>query len=238
MTGGTSGPWPGLRLLLAVAVLVLIGAGIAALAAVPAPGGHGVAAGPGSAAGGGGGGGSPSKPVCPAPRATNTGPLLSGTVLDPPGGFVRQPDGAVNAGVLSEAQVAAVSQNPGRAGAELVRDGFEGADRRVWINGDAGEQIQVTLTQFSCHEGASDYFDNQQAGSFGVSAPEPFVIDGLAGAGGARSTKADAKGHYLQVVGLVNGSIYVQTGAFTTLPDDGALAGAVAATQAAALMPV
>jgi hypothetical protein len=228
MTGATDAPWHRLRLLLAATVMVLIGAGITGVATLPVP----------ATAVAGAAGPSPTMPVCPTPPATNTGPLLSGTMLNPPGGFVRQPDAAVHAGVLNASQLAAVSQSPGRAGAELVRDGFEGADQRVWINRDAGEQIQVTLTQFSCHEGAADYFQRQQAGAFGVSAPEPFVIDGLAGAGGARSTKADAKGHYLQVVGLVNGSIYVQTGAFTTLPDDGALAGAVAAMQAAALRPV
>ncbi|MDQ2724976.1 MAG: hypothetical protein M3Y36_05710 [Actinomycetota bacterium] len=232
--GGGRGPWSRLRSLLLGAIVVLIGAGIAGVATVhanprhhltvrlvPAPGG------PPSAT-----------PVCPAAPAGNVGPRLGGVVLDPPAGFVRQPDQAVHAGVLSAPQLAAVSQLPSQAGAELVRDGFEGAVQRVWIDSGAGEQVQVLLTQFSCPEGAAEYFNSQLAGSYGVAPSEPFVIDGLGGARGERSTKADAKGHYLQVVGLVSGSIYAQTGTFTSLPDDGGLAGAISAMQAGALAPV
>ena len=232
--GKGRGPWPRLRSLLVGAIVVLIGAGIAGVATVHAnPGRHLVVhlvPAPGGV--------HSTTPVCPAAPATDTGSRLSGVVIDPPARFVRQPDQAVHAGVLSATQVAAVSQSPNQAGAELVRDGFEGAVQRVWIDDGAGEQIQVLLTQFSCPKGAAEYFNSQQAGSFGVSPSEPFVIDGLGGAQGERSTKPDAKGHYLQVVGLVGGSIYAQTGTFTSVPDDGGLVGAISAMQAGALAPV
>lgn len=231
---GGRGPWPRLQSLLVGAIVVLMGAGIAGVATVQANPGHHVTLrlvpGPGA---------TPSAtPVCPAAAAANAGTLLSGVLADPPAGFVRQADQTVHAGVLSAAQVAAVSQDPGQAGAELVRDGFEGAVQRVWIDAGAGEQVQVMLTQFTCPNGAAEYFNSQLAGSFGVSPAEPFVVDGLGGARGERSNKPDAKGHYLQVMGLVRGSIYAQTGTFTSLPDDGGLVGSIGALQAGALAPV
>lgn len=216
------------------AIVVLIGAGIAGAATVHANPRHNLiirlAPSPGAI---------PSaSPICPAAPAADTGPVLSGAVLRPPAGFVRLPDQAVHAGVLSAAQLAALSRNPNQAGRELVRDGFKGAVQRVWIDAGAGEQAQVLLTQFSCPEGAAEYFNSQLAGSFGVSPSEPFVVNGLGGARGERSTRADAKGHYLQVIGLVSGSIYAQTGTFTPVADDGGLVGAISALQVGALAPI
>ncbi|MDQ6840575.1 MAG: hypothetical protein M3137_20130 [Actinomycetota bacterium] len=104
--------------------------------------------------------------VCPTAPTTNTGSVLGKVVLIPPDGFTRQPDQAVQAGVRNAAQVAAVSQQPGQASAELGRDGFEGAVGRVWINAGAGEQAQVLLIEFTCHRGASEYFNSQLAGSY------------------------------------------------------------------------
>lgn len=231
---GGRGPWRQLRSLLLGAIVVLIGAGIAGVATVHANPSHHLIVRLVPAPGGA----SSTTPVCSAASGVDTGSRLSGLVIDPPARFVAQPDQAVHAGVLSAAQLAAVSQSPNQAGAELVRDGFEGAVQRVWIDSGAGEQIQVLLTQFSCPAGAAEYFNSQLAGSFGVSPSEPFVIDGLNGARGERATKADAKGHYLQVVGLVGGSIYAQTGTFTSVPDDGGLVGAISAVQAGALAPI
>ncbi len=227
-------PWSRLRSLLFGAIVVLIGAGIAGVATVHANPRHHLtirlAPPPGA---------TPSASIiCPAAPAADTGAVLSRVVLHPPARFVRQPDQAVHAGVLSAGQLAAVSQNPNQARGELVRDGFERAVQRVWIDAGAGEQAQVLLTQFSCPAGAAEYFSSQLAGSYGVASSEPFVIDGLGGARGEQSTKADAKGHYLQVVGLVSGSFYAQTGTFTPVADDGGLVGAISALQAGALAPI
>ncbi|MDQ2728304.1 MAG: hypothetical protein M3Y91_10680 [Actinomycetota bacterium] len=232
--GRDRGPWSRLRSLLGGAIVVLIGAGIAGVVTVAANPRHHIVVRLLPAPGGT----SSTTAVCPAAPAADAGSRLGGAVVDPPAAFVRQPDGAVHAGVLSASQLAAGSALPNQAGAELARDGFEGAVQRVWIDGGAGEQIQVLLTEFSCPQGAAEYFNSQLAGSYGVAPSQPFVIDGLDGARGERSTRADAKGHYLQVVGLVSGSIYAQAGTFTSLPDDGGLAGAISSMQAGALAPV
>lgn len=178
-----------------------------------------------------------SVPVCP-PAAGMSGALLAQVLLTPPDGFVRQPDGAVNGGVLTVAQVVAGTQDPARAALELRNDGFEGAVLRVWINAGAAQQAQVRLSQFSCAAGAVEYFARRAAASYGVASPEPFVIDGLAQAQGERSTVADAKGHFLQTVGLFRNTIYAETSTFTPVPDDGRLVGEISDLQASALTPV
>lgn len=180
----------------------------------------------------------PSPPVCPAPVSATPGATLGQLLIPAPRGFVRQPDPAVHGGVLPEARVAADSQQPEQATAELATDGYEAAIVRVWIDAANAEEVQVTLVQFSCASGASEYLKTQAASAYGVAVAEPFVIDGLAGAQGERSTAPDTKGHYLQVVGLVSGSTYAQIDTFTPRLDDGSLAGAVGSLQSGVLAPV
>lgn len=176
-------------------------------------------------------------PRCPIPAPGSSAALLSGLLVTPPDGFLRQPDPTVHAGVLSSAQVAASSHDPGRAAAELRSDGLEGAVLRVWVNRGSSAELQVILEQFTCAPGATDYFHQQVPGAYGVPSPEPFVIDGLPGAMGERSTVPDTKGHYLQVVGLTSGSLYAQVSVFTSGADDGSLAGAIATLQSGRLSP-